>query len=223
MEDPHSPWYCVFDHWHPHDPRKIVLTSSLINDMKSDLTEDEFWYMVRQLANHRRWHTEVRKKKLAYWVGDHTEILKMDLEVLQDRNIGRAKCRICGKPVFSIYSRYCRRCSKFAFRVKNERFPPETAKGIFDYVRKKDFVCYYTGMRLDMDDPASPWYCVFDHWIPRNPGKVVITCSLINFMKSDLTEDEFWYYIEALADYKEKGKKIRKKRPVFWSRLSPHK
>ena len=40
-------------------------------------------------------------------------------------------------------------------------------------------------------------------------------------MKLDLTEEEFWYYIEALADYKEKGKKIRKRRPVFWNRRYP--
>ena len=40
-------------------------------------------------------------------------------------------------------------------------------------------------------------------------------------MKSDLTEDEFWYYIEALADYKDRGKPIRKKRPVLWCRLFP--
>ena len=49
----------------------------------------------------------------------------------------------------------------------------------------------------------------------------MITFSLLGVMKLDLTSEEFWYYIEALADYKEKGKKIRKKKPVFWNRLYP--
>ena len=38
-------------------------------------------------------------------------------------------------------------------------------------------------------------------------------------MKSELTEDEFLYYIEVLTDYKEKGRAIGKKKPVFWSGL----
>jgi len=52
-------------------------------------------------------------------------------------------------------------------------------------------------------------------------SKVVITSALFNVMKGALTEDEWWYYIEALADYKDKGKKIRKKKPVRWNRLFP--
>jgi hypothetical protein len=74
-------------------------------------------------------------------------------------------------------------------------------------------------MKLDMKDPASPWYCFLNHWRPGDVGKVVITSALINVMKGALTEDEFWYYIEALADYRDKGKPIRKKRPILWNRL----
>jgi hypothetical protein len=75
-------------------------------------------------------------------------------------------------------------------------------------------------MRLDMKDPTSPWYCVINHWRPKN-SKIVITFALLGVMKLDLTEKEFWYYIEALADYKDIGKEIRKKKPIFWNRRYP--
>ncbi len=67
LDDPKSPWYLVFDHWKPRDPRRMVVTSALVNRMKGVLTEKEFWYFIRQLANHFRHGTPVRKIKLAYW------------------------------------------------------------------------------------------------------------------------------------------------------------
>ncbi len=131
--------------------------------------------------------------------------------------IRNKKCCICSKRAFSDRSRYCLTCARFAFRMKARQFPPWVVKKIWEYVRKYGYVCYYTGMALDMNDPTSPWYCFLNHWRPGDMGKVVITSALINVMKGALTEDEFWYYIEALADYKDKGKPIRKKRPVFWN------
>src|SRR5277367_2939492 len=103
------------------------------------------------------------------------------------------KCLFCGKPVFTSHAKYCRGCSKFAFRIMNTRMSPEAIKGIREYVRKNGFICYYTGMSLEMADTHSPWYCVFDHWIPLDPRRIVITSSLINDMKSQLAEEEFWY------------------------------
>ena len=63
VNDASSPWYCVLDHWTPHDSGKVVLTSALFNDMKSDLSEKEFWYYVLQFADYKDKHKEVRKKK----------------------------------------------------------------------------------------------------------------------------------------------------------------
>jgi hypothetical protein len=74
-------------------------------------------------------------------------------------------------------------------------------------------------MDLELYDASSPWYCVFDHWTPHHPGKVVITSALINQMKSDLTEEEFWYYVKQLADFKEKGTKVHKRKLAYWYRL----
>ena len=49
-EDPHSPRYLAFDHRTPREESDIVVTMQLINDMKSDLSEDEFRTVVKALA-----------------------------------------------------------------------------------------------------------------------------------------------------------------------------
>ena len=105
--------------------------------------------------------------------------------------------------------------------MRNKLFPSNAVKGIWDYIRKYGYACYYTGMLLDMDNTKSPWYCVFDHWIPGDPGKIVLTSALINDMKSDLLEDEFWDTVEQLADYKRKGRPFKKKSFTHWDRLIP--
>ena len=100
-------------------------------------------------------------------------------------------------------------------------FPSAAIKGVLDFVHKNGYVCYYTGMPLDMSDRKSPWYGVIDHWIPNDFKKLVLTSALINEMKSDLTEKEFWYFIEQLYNYKKNHIKIKKKKPVYWYRLYP--
>ena len=109
-----------------------------------------------------------------------------------------------------------------ARRLKSDgrHFSPEAVEDVINYIRQNGYFCFFTKMRLNMKDPTSPWYCVINHWRP-GISKIVITFALLGVMKLDLTEDEFWYYIEALADYKEKGKKIRKRRPVCWNRRYP--
>ncbi len=100
-------------------------------------------------------------------------------------------------------------------------FPQKTRNDIWNYVRKNGYVCYYTKMPLEMTDAKSPWYCVFDHWIPQDPRKLVLTTSLFNNMKSDLSEKEFWYFIRQLANYKKNRTKVKKKHLVYWYRLRP--
>lgn len=50
--DSKSPLYISFDHRIPRDERDVVVTSQVLNDMKSDLSEDEFKAMVMALAKH---------------------------------------------------------------------------------------------------------------------------------------------------------------------------
>ena len=225
MVDPKSAFYCVFDHWAPHDPKKIVITSALINEMKSDLSEEEFWFYVRALANFKRQHIPVRKRKPIYW--DHQYSLSLDeqtVDASQDSSKPHTGlCDLCSKRLKNKLFTYCPTCAKIVCRLRDKHrpLPAETIEDTLNYIRKEGFICFYTKMKLDMKDPASPWYCFLNHWRPGDVRKVVITSSLINVMKNALTEDEFWYYIEALADYKDKGKKIHKRKPVLWRRLCP--
>ena len=135
----------------------------------------------------------------------------MYLGVYMPRKVLIKKCAVCGRTGISHFAKYCRDCAVLVIHVNRAKLPRKTARRIYRYVRKHGYVCYYTGMPLDMNDPQSPWYCVFDHWIPRDPAKLVITSTLINLMKSDLTEEEFWYYVKQLADHKEKHTRVRKK------------
>jgi len=142
---------------------------------------------------------------------------------LKDTKQSDHKCIICGRPARAPKAEYCTYCYNICLRMSYEHFPPEAIESVWEYIRKYDYICHYTKTPLDMDDPKSPWYCVFDHWIPANPSRIVLTSSLINDMKSDLTEDEFWDTIFQLADYKRRNKKFIKKSLVYWYRLNPPK
>jgi len=131
------------------------------------------------------------------------------------------KCCICGKPVFSIHSMYCQTHARLAFRMKTRRFPPEAVEGVWNYLRASGERCFYTKIRLEMEDTTSPWFCVFDHLIPLDPRKIVLTCALINEMKGVLSVREFWYYVKQLADFIENGKKIKKIRLAYWRQQLP--
>jgi len=227
MEDIHSPWYCVFDHWMPRDGTKIVLTSALLNEMKANLLEKEFWYIIKQLANHKRKNTKVRKIKLALWERHYSEDseyllgLKVNGQSFLNSKKSLYKCSLCGKPVLRYNAKYCPLCAKFAARLHSKQLPPETIEDTLNYVRHRGYTCKYSGIALELNNPGSPWYWQLDHWIPQDTRKIVLTCALFNVMKSDLSESEFWYYVKQLADFKEKGKKVRKKKLAYWWRLYP--
>ncbi len=205
MTEYRSPWYCEFDHCTPGNPRKIVITSALLNNMKSDLTEREFWYYILQLDDHRRKHTKVKKRKPSHW---------NRLYPTYNNKI----CPICGKKIFVTHYKYCTQCAHFAHRLNRKFFPKKTVEAIWNYIHQYGYVCYYTGMSLVLNDPHDPWYCVFDHWIPRNPKKVVITSYLLNDMKSDLTEKEFFNFIRQLANFLRKGTKVKRFKTTYWDR-----
>ncbi|MBF0570490.1 MAG: hypothetical protein HQL12_01330 [Candidatus Omnitrophica bacterium] len=217
VTDSHSPWYFVLDHWKPGDNRKVVLTSALINGMKSDLTEREFWYMIRQLADFKRLGTPVRKIRLSLWNREYIKGCEdIEVQVSCER-----KCCICGQPVYFYNAQFCRKCHLISRRIDESQLPLEAAKSLWDYVRKHGHVCYYTGMPLDFDDYRSAWHFTFEHVAPGDSTKVVLASALLNEMKSDLSEDEFWYYIKQLDNYKRKHTGIRKRKLVYWYRLHP--
>lgn len=63
-----DPRYLTFDHLIPRQESKIVACAATINDMKSDMSDREFWAMVTELAKHFN-GKEFNEKvfKLKYW------------------------------------------------------------------------------------------------------------------------------------------------------------
>jgi 5-methylcytosine-specific restriction endonuclease McrA len=49
-DNPGDPRYLTFDHRTPRDESDIVVTAALVNDMKSDMSDEEFRTVVSQLA-----------------------------------------------------------------------------------------------------------------------------------------------------------------------------
>jgi len=216
-----SPWYLVFDHWIPNDNRRVVITAALINEMKSDLAEKEFWYYVNQLAKHILYGSKVRKKKLSYWYRLIPPNFNSPLESYPTGIKITKKCCKCGKQVKSNRSIYCAACSHLRFRMSKEHFSKETREAVWQYIRENGYRCYYTGMDLETVNHRSPWYLVFENLLPHDRTKVVITSALFNVMKSGLSTKDFWYFIIQLYNYKMKHKKFRKKNLAYWYRLCP--
>ncbi len=203
LDDYTGPWFLVFSHPDPWDKNKIVPAAALFSAMKSRLSEKQLRYYVLALDDHRKKNLKVKRIPLVHWLG---------------LGPGEKLCDGCRRAAALKGRKYCATCVRIDYRMKHDRLFRECMNEIWEYVRKYGFVCYYTGMPLNLDDPKSPWYLVFDHWMPRDPRKMVITSYLVNEMKSDLTEDEFWYFIHQLANYYRKGTAVRKRKLAFWCR-----
>jgi len=201
IKDITGPWHYNFSFPNKRDRDKVVLAAALFSVMKEELTKSEFRYYVLQLHDNRIKHTKIKRRPIINW-----------------NRLDQGACCICGQPKPSILSKYCSTCTKTARRMKLLRLPAKTKKAVWDYIRQYGYLCYYTGMELDQKDPHDPWYVSFDHYNPRDPKKIVITSYLVNEMKNDLTEKEFWFYIAQLANHFRKGTPVRKIKLKFWSR-----
>ena len=200
LNDFTGPWYCDFSCPDKRNKDKMVFAAALFSIMKRSLTKDQFKYYVLQLHDHRTKHTKIKKRPIIYW------------------RLGEGGCCICGGPKLSKYSHFCATCSHIAQRMRDKRFSAKAIKAVWYYIRKYGYTCYYTGMPLELKDIHDPWYLVFDHANPRDSGKIVLTSTLVNAMKMDLTEAEFWYYIAQLADHFRKGTPVKKIKLKYWSR-----
>ena len=130
-------------------------------------------------------------------------------------------CWACGDPVHRYNAKYCSRCAKFGARMRTKHFPPAVVKAIWEYIKKYGYVCYYTGMILDLENKKSPRYLVFDHWIPGDPSKVVICAAVVNEMKSDMSQDEFEDTVCQMADHFREGTPVVLKPFIYWDRIYP--
>ena len=63
------------------------------------------------------------------------------------------------------------------------------------------FHCFYTGVELEThgDRWRDHRYLAFEHQTPSDEASVVVTCSLVNRMKTDLTDDQFRTLVTELA------------------------
>ncbi len=150
-----------------------------------------------------------------------SQIDQIALEICAGRRM-TGKCCICGHKVFSKHSIYCRRCHLFSRRMNQRGLHADAVKSIWKYVRKYGYICYYTGIPLVMNDPKSAWYYEFDHMVPGDDRKIVLTCAVINEMKTVLTKREFRNIVLQLAKHWLTGAKIKKIKLAFWEKHGPH-
>jgi hypothetical protein len=61
------------------------------------------------------------------------------------------------------------------------------------------FVCFITGVLLELDDFHGPWYITFDHPTPGEKDRVEVEASWVNGMKTNLTESQFRAIIRELS------------------------
>jgi len=218
MTDPKDPFYFVFDHMIPGDNRKIVLTFALLNEMKSDMIPQEFRYYILQLDQCFKTGKKIRKMRLSRWY----RLTPVQPALLsKSSNTDGKKCINCGEPVYAPGAEYCYRCHEFAYNMDNRRINNEAAKQIWKHVHCHGFVCEYTGTSLNMTDYKDPFYYEFDHTVPGNKAKVALTFSLLNEMKSEMTLNEFKYYVGQFAGFFRTGAKIKKRKLKYWFRLAP--
>ncbi|MDE1920913.1 MAG: hypothetical protein KGJ09_08305 [Candidatus Omnitrophica bacterium] len=152
------------------------------------------------------------------------KLTRTDLIILKLAGPGRPKdrCCICGRKVYSKHSIYCLRCFHFCRRMNQRGLHAGAVKAIWEWVRKHGYVCYYTGWALDLTNPKSPYYFEFDHFIPGDNRKIVLTCAVINEMKSVLAFKEWQNLVNQLSRHWRTGAKMKKISFKFWPSRGPH-
>lgn len=130
------------------------------------------------------------------------------------------KCILCrSRRVFSPNSNHCLRCAHFIRCMDQRGIHAVAVKKILAHVKRRGFVCQYTGHPLNLTNPQSPFYFVFDHQIPGDDRTVVLTFALLNEMKSDMSWKEFKYYLRQIFNNIFNGTPIREKKLIYWARL----
>ena len=221
--DTASPFYLTFDHPVPGDKTQLLVCARFINELKTAMTETEFRTNIQLLARHFQtgepidrslfrvdhYHGHAKKKPI------NTSLPELDEP---EKGWYSETCVICGhEPIKTMI--YCQRCRKILL-CEGDRVAKRKAL-VEAYDRDADgFRCYYTGFLLVLDDPSSPWEYNFDHRIPGQPGDYVITCGLLNDMKTQLSEEEFKKVVIELAAHFETGKPYNRDiiKFEFWDR-----
>ena len=75
---------------------------------------------------------------------------------------------------------------------------------------RKCFICYLTGLKLNLVDKKSPLYRSFEHRIPGRPETQGMAALFANVMKTALSDDEFWLVVKELAHRFQTGEAFNK-------------
>lgn len=118
-------------------------------------------------------------------------------------------CAVCGAERHP-HASACTRCKRILDRIEIRRNASGAPRRVDKAARLRalqeawrdgSFRCFYTGMAL-IDD-GQRWrdhrYLVLEHRIPGDEASVVVTCALVNRMKTDLTEEQFKNMVRELA------------------------
>ncbi len=195
---PSSRRYLTFNHVIPGDGSRLVVCCRLINEMKSDLTWDEFFTVVAAFDIYRK--TGIFPKEtvnLEHWARTAVQPVLAKLPLPPAKGASVVQCAICGKPSVP-GSDYCPRHRKFFFG-KYERKARLVAFKRAWSAEKNGFVCEYTGVLLDENDQNSPWYVSIDHRFPGRKGELAVCARFVNSIKANLTAKQFARVMEALA------------------------
>jgi len=198
-----------FDHIIPRKSSALATSSMLANSMKSDLGPEEFPVAIKHLALHHAGQPfDQDIIGFIYWAEQPLRLaaplLGRALFPAERTSAATSRCDICGEPSFP-HSIYCPRCRRFVFWGGHDHGPRVKAlKMAWDPVLK-GFVCYYTGVLLNLTNPKSPWYATFDHRIPGDDMTQVMAASWVNAMKTAMSEKEFWAVIKEFARFLTEG------------------
>jgi hypothetical protein len=120
------------------------------------------------------------------------------------------ECIVCGTVTHHPAAYACKRCKKILERADSRRDEtgavrrfdrPTRIRALQEAWRDGAFHCHYTGVRL-VEDPKR-WrdhrYLSFEHQTPGDESSVVVTCSLVNRMKTDLSDAQFRAMVSELA------------------------
>lgn len=118
-------------------------------------------------------------------------------------------CVVCGAEKHPL-AYACTRCKRILDRIETRRDASGAVRRVDRAARLRalqdswqdgSFHCFYTGVALT--DDGQRWrdhrYLVFEHRDPGDEASVVVTCALVNRMKTDLTEEQFKGMVGELA------------------------
>jgi len=199
LKDLSSPWYITFDHRIPGKKGDLVVCAAWVNVMKNQLSEEEFRAVIIEFARCKQagepFNMAVAEFK--YWRGPPAEKLYRLPTSIYRSYPKEGICCVCAvksKP----YSRFCHSCLFMLMGGHMVKYRLTTLQNSWDPVRKC-FICYLTGLKLDLVDRTNPLYRSFEHRIPGRPETQKMAAFFANVVKSALSEDEFWLVVKELA------------------------